>query len=262
LCNMRTNIRISPLSLDIANVVESIPTIFENNSVSEILHEGRNEIRYFKELGGGLVVKKFVKITLFNRLIYSFLRKSKAERSFENACSLIDRGFLTPLPVAYIERKRWGILYDQYYICSFSSWPSLFELFSGEPHEDTKYIIDACISFIASLHKGGIVYFDLNPSNILYHVDDDGTISFELIDLNRMLFMKKQPPLSLLLKNLTRMTENDKMYSYIVYRYIYNMELRPYSTIIRCMFNKIRRNRRCRFKKEMRKLRRSGFTVH
>lgn len=55
---MRTNIRISPLSLDIANVVESIPTIFENNSVSEILHEGRNEIRYFKELGGGLVVKK------------------------------------------------------------------------------------------------------------------------------------------------------------------------------------------------------------
>lgn len=259
---MRTNIRMSPLSLDIANVVESIPTIFENNSVSEILHEGRNEIRYFKELGGGLVVKKFVSVTFFNRLMYSFFRKSKARRSYENATKLIERGFMTPLPVAYIEIKRWLLLKEQYYVCNYSSWSSLFDIFSHEPCENTNYIVDACISFIASLHKNGILHFDLNPSNILYHVDDDGTISFELIDLNRMLFMKKQPPLSLLLKNLTRMTENDKMYSYIVYRYIYNMELKPYSTIIRCMFNKIRRNRRCRFKKEMRKLRRSGFTAH
>lgn len=258
---MRVKIKISPAFNDLYDVLVSLPSSFDDDSLSVVLHDGRNKIRHFKKYcKTTFVVKKFIRINFFNRLMYSFFRKSKAERSYENACKLIMKGVLTPEPIAYIERRKWLLLFDQYYICKYSSWNSMSEIFSNDPVEETKFIVDKCVNFIADMHKKGILHFDLNPANILYNIGDDGIVSFSLIDLNRMSFLKR-PSIGLLLKNLTRMTENDHMYGYIVYKYIYSMGLKPYGTIIRCMFNKIRRNKNCKFKHEMRKLRKLGFTA-
>ena len=63
--------------------------------------DGRNKVYSVNVDGKMMVVKQFVHITKINRLVYNYLRKSKARRSYENAIKLCDKGFLTPAPVAY-----------------------------------------------------------------------------------------------------------------------------------------------------------------
>ena len=69
------------------------------NDSQEVLQQGRNTIKKLAIWDQELVVKSFKVPNAFQGFIYKFLRKSKAQRSFEYASSLISKGIDTPKPI-------------------------------------------------------------------------------------------------------------------------------------------------------------------
>jgi RIO-like serine/threonine protein kinase len=63
----------------------------------------RNHIKVVEQKGRTVNVKSFKQPNLLDRYVYVLFRKSKAERSFEFAKTLIERGVGTPKPIAYAE---------------------------------------------------------------------------------------------------------------------------------------------------------------
>lgn len=100
--------QISPAYSYLNDFVSAIPDNFA--FMGKEVHTGRNEIRQVNIRGLVVVIKYFKKITWANRLIYSTIRKSKAQRAFENSIRLQTKGINTPEPIAYIDVYRKGLL--------------------------------------------------------------------------------------------------------------------------------------------------------
>ena len=68
-------------------------------------NQDRNSLKLFNLDGEILNVKSFKVPNVINKVAYRFLRKSKAERSYNYANKLIDLNIGTPQPVAFYEFK-------------------------------------------------------------------------------------------------------------------------------------------------------------
>ena len=168
--------------LEFAN---AIPLQFEKGGL--VLQKKRNEIRIFEVNGAVLNVKRFKVPHMMNRIIYTFFRLSKAQRSFQYALKLKEMGIETPQPVAYILIKRWGLLHDSYYISMQVDYnPTMYEFGKGDV-ENRKHILEAFAIYTAGIHEKGIFHKDYSPGNILLK-EDNGTITFCMVDINRMRF--------------------------------------------------------------------------
>ena len=66
-------------------------------------NEKRNSIKLFELDNQTVNIKSFKVPNIFNKIAYKFLRKSKAQRSFEYAEKLLDLDIGTPHPIAYYE---------------------------------------------------------------------------------------------------------------------------------------------------------------
>ena len=84
---------------------ETIDSFIENFNVTGVgFGDGdRNTIKLFELDGHTINIKSFKVPNIFNQIAYRFLRKSKAQRSFEYANILLDSGIGTPQPIAYYE---------------------------------------------------------------------------------------------------------------------------------------------------------------
>lgn len=151
----------------------------------EVLHEGRNTIRIYKQS----VIKHFGTPSLWQRLWYSWFGKSKARRSYENASLL---GSLTPTPIAYREIYEFGILRANAYVCQLSECDGTFNDLIGHPdYPQRAEILKAIGRFTAQMHRLGAWHKDYSGGNILF---DSQTLKIEVIDLNRMRWrLPKQP---------------------------------------------------------------------
>jgi len=139
---------------------------------------------------GKIVVKSFRIPHIINRFAYSFLRLSKAERSYNYSFEIIKRGFKTPQPVAYIELFKTGFIYESYYISTYTDYLLMrYFSFNKELTEEDVEILRAFARFTAELHEKEIYQADYSPGNILFKKEKDD-ICFELIDLNRVQFKK------------------------------------------------------------------------
>lgn len=87
-------ITINPAIRHVQPFIERLPEVFPVSG--EVLHEGRNQIRAFDIGGESLVVKRYKRPHLFNRVMYSFFRKNKARRAYEHALRLRGMGFRHP----------------------------------------------------------------------------------------------------------------------------------------------------------------------
>lgn len=157
-----------------------------------IFCDSRNRVDLVDIKGHGpVVVKKFKRTNIFTALLYTFFRKTKARRSYENALRLTEAGIDTPYPVAYFEKSSRGLFRDGYYISEYCSWPEVKESFypDGELPDDHKQLAHELALFTLDLHNKGILPLDFNTSNILFKKDGD-KYSFSLIDINRMKFTK------------------------------------------------------------------------
>ncbi|MDR2914170.1 MAG: hypothetical protein LBV74_04970 [Tannerella sp.] len=188
--------------------VEKITFHFDNGG--EILHNKRNIIKVFSlENGISINVKKFHKPHFFNRIIYTFFRKSKAFRSYCNTLYIAGKGFDTAESIAYVEVYEKGLLSDSYYISLHCRGVKEMREYYWGPLAGNEGLIDAFAHYSAALHDAGIYHLDYSPGNVLIR-DDAGKYTFILVDVNRMKFMAVSSDRGY--RNFARLFENDDIY--------------------------------------------------
>ena len=149
----------------------------------------RNSIKCFDLNGEKINVKSFKAPNIFNALIYKFIRKSKAKRSFQFAQKLIDYNISTPLPIAFIEAFSIFGLKHSYYISRHIDYDFDFrELIHNPKFPERKQILQKFTEFTFALHENNINFLDHSPGNTLIIKQENGQYGFYLIDLNRMRF--------------------------------------------------------------------------
>jgi len=147
----------------------------------------RNTVELFSIDGQQFVIKKYKKTDPATGLIYSIFRHTKARRAYDNALLLIENGFNTAFPVAYFEKKRFGIFHEGIFISEYLPLPQVSDmLFSDIPFNDRYWLCRNLSFFTLSLHQKGIVPIDFNASNIMFERPEHREFRFYLIDINRM----------------------------------------------------------------------------
>ncbi len=156
----------------LANIVEAF------NTSEQILYSGRNQL---KIIGEDIVVKSFHKPRFLNSLVYGLLRASKAKRSYLNAKILEG---LTPLPLVYVEQKKYGMLHDSYYACSLSTLPLTWRIIVKDSQFAHRERAARSIGrFMALMHEKGCYSLDFSGGNLLISEKGD---QVQIVDLNRM----------------------------------------------------------------------------
>ena len=216
-------ITINPAIRHVQPFIERLPEVFPVSG--EVLHEGRNQIRAFDIGGESLVVKRYKRPHLFNRVMYSFFRKNKARRAYEHALRLRGMGFDTPLP----------------------------QTMRRFPAPDTLPVLEAFARFTVRLHEQGICHEDFNQTNILWEYDGTaGNYRFQLIDINRMRFHARPLRPDECMINLRRLSCPAVPFLYILDRYA---DIRGWDindTLLRGTFFRLLFGRRQQFKKRFR----------
>lgn len=207
----------------IQNAIERFDTIGRS------LHDGRNVVKVIEIKGERLNFKRFKKPNAINKIVYRFFRKSKAQRSYEYATILKEKGIGTPDPIAYIEEK--GILSFgiSFYIskqldCDFT----YRELINDESIDNKEQILKEYTQFLFQMHEAGVYFLDNSPGNTLISKVGDH-YKFALVDLNRMKFY--DIPWGDRLKNFERLSPQKWMYEIMGLEYATLSRKRPEETI-------------------------------
>jgi len=209
--------------------IKEIPSFFPVRG--ETIYEGRNELKVFNTDFGKVVVKSFQIPHIINRIAYSFLRLSKAERSYTYSLEILKREFQTPHPIAYIELFKSGLLSESYYISTYTEDYLLMRTFTYDRdvvNEDVE-ILKAFARYTALLHEKEIYHTDYSPGNILYKREGEN-IRFELIDLNRVQFKKVTE--SMAYKAFSRMNFSIEMLEIVAREYALQRRLNVEKSIV------------------------------
>ncbi len=205
---------LNPQYKSLYTFIETLPQNF--NAGGEIVQDRRNTIKKFKVNGLEINVKRYRVPIFINRIAYTFFRKSKACRAYNNAFEVIKRGFETPESIAYIEEFKGGLLHYSYYIslqCPYRR--EIREYYQG-PLQGNEALMTAFAQFTAALHEKGVCHEDYSPGNVLI-AQIDGQYHFSLVDINRMTF--KPMNLEEGCKNFRRMFISDELYIFLAKKY-------------------------------------------
>lgn len=185
---------------------ETIEGFIENfdSSGEQFGKANRNTIKLFNLGAQTINVKSFKVPNIFNQIAYKFLRKSKAQRSFEFANKLLDNQIGTPQPIAYYEFTTQFLFKKSYYVSEHLECDLTYrELTTNFEHPNYETILRAFTRFTFQLHERNIYFLDHSPGNTLIK-KIDGHYEFYLVDLNRMKF--KPMDFQTRIKNFSRLT--------------------------------------------------------
>ena len=193
-------------------ILKDIRTYFHDSKHS--IHKARNEIKTIDFNGENLVVKSFKIPNIINKIVYTFLKASKAEKSYINSVKIID---FVPKPIGFIEFKKFGLISDSYFISeNFTYNFTIREPLLDKNFDDKENIFKAFAKFTFKLHQNNIFHLDYSPGNILIK-KEDGNYIFKIVDINRMQFK----PLNLddRLKNFSKLWAKDDDLTSIIQEY-------------------------------------------
>ncbi len=167
--------------------IDAIIASFDG-SQDDIIKENRNTLKLFKLDTIVVNVKSFKVPNIFNRIVYKYFRKGKAQRSFEYAQKLTEIGIGTPQPIAYYQDSN-GLLFGRsFYVSEQLEYDLTYrELINDLKYPDYDAILRAFTRFTHELHEKGIQFLDHSPGNTLI-VKEVTNYNFYLVDLNRMTF--------------------------------------------------------------------------
>lgn len=172
-------------------------------------NQDRNSLKLFDLNGLSINIKSFRVPNLINKLAYRFFRKSKAQRSFEYAKILINKGIGTPTPIAIYEFGTWLLFKKSYYISVQQQCDLTYrELTTDFSIKDHEAILRAFTRFTHKLHVNGVHFLDHSPGNTLIKRTEGG-YKFFLVDLNRMEF--GEIDFETRIKNFSKLTVHKSM---------------------------------------------------
>jgi serine/threonine protein kinase len=122
----------------------------------------------------------------------SLVLPSKAQKAWRGSLALVERGFLTPLPVAYLERKTFLFLEQSFFIAEYV--PNIEEvrgLFRELPDGELTPLIRELAIYLARCVKSGILHRDLSDGNVLVERSGGEQFRFFLLDTNRIRCRKR-----------------------------------------------------------------------
>ena len=190
----------------------NIKQFFKENSNS--IHKARNELKVIEHENQKLVVKYFKIPHFINKIVYTFFKKSKAQKSYEYALKIKE---FTPRPIGYIEFYKFGLLDESYFVSEKFD----YDFTIREPLLDINFpnkneIFKAFAQFTFDLHENGIYHLDYSPGNILIKKENDNFI-FKIVDINRMKFLNMD--LEKRAKNFSKLWAKDEDLEFIAKEY-------------------------------------------
>jgi hypothetical protein len=199
---------VSSKHLELAKFIDESILHFDSQGI--VLYEGRNVVKVFNLSTTSINIKRFKKPNLVNSFAYRFVRKSKAQRSFEYATILLEKGIETPDPIAFFENySSTGFKYS-YYVSAHLKVDFTFRaLIYDERIENREDILRQYTRFVYKIHEAGVYFMDNSPGNTLI-IMEGKIASFFLVDLNRMKFYTV--PYEDRLKNFERLSPEKWMY--------------------------------------------------
>ncbi len=212
-------VRISDEYLEERSWIEHIPATFDLHGEIVQAKKNRNILRKVAHKGRMYNIKSFHIPSFFNRIVYTFFRKSKALRSYEHALILKEKGVGTPAPIALLTEKLGGLLSRSYYVCEQlpDDYQEIRYCYRG-PLAGNEETLTAFAKFTAKLHDKGIYHTDYSPGNILFcHDEETGIYDFQLVDINRMKFCEVSMEKGC--KNWARLFECDEIYEFVARQY-------------------------------------------
>ena len=190
----------------------NIKQFFKENS--NTIHKARNELKVIEHENQKLVVKYFKIPHFINKIVYTFFKKSKAQKSYEYALKI---KYFTPKPIGYIEFYKFGLLDESYFVSEKFD----YDFTIREPLLDINFpnkneIFKAFAQFTFDLHENGIYHLDYSPGNILIKKENDNFI-FKIVDINRMKFLNMD--LEKRAKNFSKLWAKDEDLEFIAKEY-------------------------------------------
>lgn len=208
------NIVVNPKFSRLRSFIENIPANFENNG--ELIYTARNQLKKFTVEGYDVIVKRYRRPHLINRIAYSFVRPSKAKRAYEYALKLLGLGVDSPAPIAYIEETKGSLLDLGYFISIYENdVEDVRDLMFGIQKDDE--LLKELSKYIADMHGKGVLHLDMSPGNILYRKEGN-SFHFTLVDINRMQFLSSIPN-EKRYKSFKRLCENEEVLNKLAQMY-------------------------------------------
>lgn len=180
----RTTAHLDPSDAQLKPFIQSI--VEGSFSQDHIFCQNRNTVILSHFGGKQYVVKRFKRPTIANCFVYTCLRKTKCERAYLNAQTLLGLGVSTPRPVAWITQTRHGFFHTGWFVSEYMPRPSLLTLWPSLTPEQQEVVVDDLAVFIANLFSNRILLGDYNLGNLLPQLESDGHYTFALVDINRM----------------------------------------------------------------------------
>ncbi|HBG42416.1 lipopolysaccharide kinase InaA family protein [Limibacterium fermenti] len=240
---------INPSFDALSDFVASLPD--SKSLPGKTIYSGRNDVSVVEIDGIRLSIKSYNRLTDVNRLLYGTLRKSKAQRAYEHAFALTNRGIETPMPVAFIDCFKHRILQKSYFICLYVNYPPLSD-FIARPIAESEALFRALGRFTYRLHLCGVYHNDYNMGNILV-MNSAPDYDFCLIDNNRMHFGKYSRRKSM--KSMRRMILPADRYAIVGAAYAEASQTSDIGTVSKMLFYRDALALFYRFKQKVKKLR-------
>lgn len=156
---------------------------------AEILLEGRNRVGAVKIAAGRagtteIVVKEYLSYGI-NKL-KSRVQPSKAAKAWRGARVLLDAGFDTPFPIAFLEKRKGGFVDEGYFIAErIFAAGEIRHLLRQLSEEDLRPLLAELARTLFRLHEKGILHRDLSDGNVLVGKEAGGS-HFFFLDTNRI----------------------------------------------------------------------------
>lgn len=164
-------IEITPGYEHLQDFLTQLPVCFEQGD-GRTIHVGRNVIKVMEADGILLNVKRYHVPSFFNRIVYSFFRVPKGKRAFTYPNILLQKGFETPRPVAYVEERAGGLIGYSYFVSLQCPYRRKFYEFGNASIADCREVVSAFARLTARLHEAEIYHRDYSPGNILFDYVD------------------------------------------------------------------------------------------
>lgn len=184
----------------------SLPYNFDY--IGEEIHRGRNILKVIDAKDFGIdgiekvMVKRYHGLFWFQKIDYTFFRKPKCRKAFDNTAELRRRGFDAACELAVVEVWNHGLYQYAFFVSEVAKGVRLDDLVLRLQKEGRRDVLNGLIcqfaSHLKSLHEHGVFYNDMNCGNVICSQDEpNGCWHFCFVDTNRAKMLAPDQPLDL-----------------------------------------------------------------